>query len=340
MTTDVSAGQTDRGRAAEKPSDIPAKGWKDIGARVKDSLRDDQVPLMSAGVAFFTLLALAPALAAIVSIYGLVTSQGEAARQIGEYTRALPADARSLIAGQVKSVAAGSAGGLGLALVAGVLLSLWTASAGMKQLIEAINIAYDEPETRKFLKLRGLALILTVGLIVGIVVVLGVLAALPAILSHSGVGSGAETVVNILRFPLLAGLMVVGLAVLYRYAPDRDDPRYRWVSWGAVIATILWIVGSVLFTIYVANFAHYNKTYGSLGAVVVLLLWLYLTAFVVILGAEINAEMERQTGKDTTEGTQLPMGRREAYAADSVGPTAAEMKAGRKRDKAPGGAKR
>ncbi len=318
MTSDSIAREADRGRQADKPTDIPGKGWKDVAVRVKDSLRDDQVPLLAAGVAFFTLMALAPALAAVVSIYGLVTSPAEASRQIADFTTALPADARSLIGAQLKTVAGGDPGGLGLALLVSVLLSLWTASAGMKQLIEAINVAYDESETRKFLRLRGLALLFTVGMIVVFVIVLGLLAVLPAV-ANSSVG---QVLANVLRWPLLLLLMAAALALLYRYAPDRDQPKLRWVSWGAGIATLLWVVGSVLFTIYVSNFGHYNKTYGTLGAVVVLLLWLYLSAFIVLLGAEINSEMELQTARDTTKGPEQPMGTRDAYAADRVGPAA------------------
>ena len=316
MTSDSIAREADRGRQADAPSAIPKKGWKDIAVRVKDSLRDDQVSLLAAGVAFFTLLALAPALAAVVSIYGLVTTPAEASKQIADFTTALPKDARSLLADQVKTVAGGNPRGLGIALVIGVLLSLWTASGGMKQLIEAVNVAYDESETRKFLRLRGLALLFTLGMIVVFVATLGLLAVLPAVVNSSA----GQVVANVVRWPLLAVLMAVALAVLYRYAPDRDNPKLRWVTWGAGIATLLWVVGSVLFTVYVSNFGHYNKTYGSLGAVVVLLLWLYLSAFIILLGAEINAEMELQTAKDTTKGPEQPMGTRQAYAADKLGP--------------------
>ncbi|MGI8682630.1 MAG: YihY/virulence factor BrkB family protein [Mycobacteriales bacterium] len=316
MTSDSIAREADRGRQADAPSAIPKKGWKDIAVRVKDSLRDDQVSLLAAGVAFFTLLALAPALAAVVSIYGLVTTPAEASRQIADFTTALPKDARSLLADQVKTVAGGNPRGLGIALVIGVLLSLWTASGGMKQLIEAVNVAYDESETRKFLRLRGLALLFTLGMIVVFVATLGLLAVLPAVVNSSA----GQVVANVVRWPLLAVLTAAALAVLYRYAPDRDNPKLRWVTWGAGIATLLWVVGSVLFTIYVSNFGHYNKTYGSLGAVVVLLLWLYLSAFIILLGAEINAEMELQTAKDTTKGPEQPMGTRQAYAADKLGP--------------------
>jgi membrane protein len=316
MTSDSIAREADRGRQADAPSAIPKKGWKDIAVRVKDSLRDDQVSLLAAGVAFFTLLALAPALAAVVSIYGLVTTPAEASKQIADFTTALPKDARSLLADQVKTVAGGNPRGLGIALVIGVLLSLWTASGGMKQLIEAVNVAYDESETRKFLRLRGLALLFTLGMIFVFVATLGLLAVLPAVVNSSA----GQVVANVVRWPLLAVLMAAALAVLYRYAPDRDNPKLRWVTWGAGIATLLWVLGSVLFTIYVSNFGHYNKTYGSLGAVVVLLLWLYLSAFIILLGAEINAEMELQTAKDTTKGPEQPMGTRQAYAADKLGP--------------------
>ena len=326
MTSDINTTQRDRGRAADKPQDIPAKGWKDIAVRVKGSLRDDQVSLLAAGVAFFTLMALAPALAAVVSLYGLVTTPAEASKQIADFTTGLPAEARSLIGDQLKTVASGKPSSLGLALVVSVLLSLWTASAGMKQLVEAVNVAYDESETRKFFRLRGLAVLLTLGMVVVFVVILGLLAVVPALLNSAGVGSAGRVIVNVLRWPLLAVVMAAALGVLYRFAPDRDQPRFRWVTWGAGIATLLWVVGSVLFTVYVSNFGKYNETYGSLGAVVILLLWLYLSAFIILLGAEINAEMELQTAKDTTKGPERPIGTRDAYAADKIGPSTEKNK--------------
>lgn len=316
---DRAAREPGRGREAGKPSDIPAAGWKDIAIRVKESLRDDQVLLLAAGVAFFSLLALAPTLAAIVSLYGLVSSPADVERQIADMTAGLPAEARTLLSDQLKTIVSASPAGLGFGLLVGVLTSLWSASAGMKQTMEAINVAYDEDETRKFLRLRGTALALTLAAIAVTIVMLGLIAVLPAVLNAAGMGSAGEVAVSILRWPVLAALMVGGLAVLYRYAPDRDKPRMAWVTWGAGVATLLWLVGSALFAIYVATFSSYNETYGSLGAVVVLLLWLYLTGFCVLLGAEVNAEMEHQTARDTTRGSEQPMGTRDAFVADSVG---------------------
>jgi len=193
--------------------------------------------------------------------------------------------------------------------------------------VTAVNIAYDEQETRRFVRLRALSLVLTLGAIVFLAVAFAVVALLPALLAGSHLDGAARAVIGVLRWPGLAVGFAVGVGVVYRYAPDRDDPKWQWVSVGAVVATLLWIAGSLLFSLYAANFGKYNETYGSLGAVVVVMLWLFLTVYAVILGAELNAETERQTVEDTTEGRERPLGTRDAYAADTVGPTAEVVKA-------------
>jgi membrane protein len=288
------------GRDAEAPHEVGGKGWLQILKRVKTEAKNDNLPLLAAGVAFFALLALAPALAATVSIYGIVADPADVQRQVGDALAAAPAEVRDLVSEQLETVTGQSAGGLGITAVISILLALWSASSGMKHLMEAINVAYGEHETRKFVKLRGTALLLTVGAIGFGVVAIGIITVVP------------------LAFPLLAVGLVVGLAILYRYAPDRDEPRWSWTAPGTIIATVGWLVASVLFSIYTSVSGSYAETYGALGSVVVLMLWLMISAAMIILGAEVNAEAERQTVEDTTEGHERPLGHRDAYAADTV----------------------
>jgi membrane protein len=315
--TDAAAGRSD-GRDAERPSDIPAPGWKAVGKRVVASLKTDHVSLLAAGVAFKGLLALFPSIVALISIWGLVADPGEITEQLGEMTAALPSGAAELLNDQMRSIAAGDPATLGTALIVSVLIALWSASGGMAGLIEGINAAYDEVDRRKFPIKRGLALLLTVGTILGLIVTIGLIAVLPAALGTLGLGRVGELAVRIGTWPALALLAMVGLALLYKVSPDRDQPRMRWVSWGAVIATLLWLIGSAGFTLYVENFGNFGETYGTFAGIIVLMLWLMLTSFIVLLGAEINAEIERQTRRDTTVGEPEPLGQRGANAADTT----------------------
>lgn len=304
------------GIGAEDPTDVPAQGWKQILLRVKDESKRDNVPLLGAGVAFYALLALVPALVAIVSIYGLVASPADVQRQISDSLSAAPAEVRSLLEQQLTNIVTASDSGLGIGAVVGILTALWSASSGMKHLMSAINAAYDEEDTRGFVKLRGTALLLTVAAVVGLIVAVGVIAILPAAMRAAGVGGAARWTVSILRWPLLGALMAAGLSVLYRYAPDRDEPKWSWVGLGSIVAVVGFIVASLLFSFYTSNFASFGETYGSLGSIIVVMLWLMISATVVILGAEINAEAEHQTEYDTTKGESRPPGERDAYAAD------------------------
>lgn len=318
---DGAATGADRGRGADAPREIPARGWLDVLARVKAEAKADNVSLLAGGVAFYGLLALVPALIAAVSIYGLVADPAQVARQVRDVADGLPEEARTLLVTQLRTVVRGSDASLSLAVVGGIVLALWSASSGIKHLMEALNAAYDEEEGRKFVKLRGTALLLTVGAMVFVVVTVGLVTALPALLDRTALGDAAQTAVQLLRWPLLLVGFMVGCAVLYRVGPDRDGAKWRWVSWGAALATLLWIVGTVAFGIYTSYFGSYNKTYGSLAGIVVLMLWLLLTAASIILGAELNAELERQTRRDTTQDRPEPMGRRDAEAADTLGAT-------------------
>ncbi len=305
-----------RGRDAEHPADIPPRGWKDIARRTWAEVSDQNLFLIAGGVTYAVLLALFPGLAALVSLYGLAFDTAQIEKQVAALSGVLPAQTQELLSQELHSLVESSGGALGFAAIVALLLAIWSASRGMSGLITAINIAYEEKERRSFVKFNLIALGLTVGLVAGGVIAIAVL---PAAVQLLAVGSATKWLLLLVQWPLLNILVMGGLAVLYRFGPDRDKPQWRWVSPGAIAATVLWIIGSVGFTVYVANFNSYDKTYGSLGGVVILLTWLYLSALMVLLGAVINAQSERQTLKDSTEGAPRAMGRRDAHAADTLG---------------------
>jgi len=306
------------GGEAETPAQIPPRGWWQVTRRAFRESSADNVPMLAGGVAFFAFLAVFPALIAALTLYGLVADPAQVTRQVEGLAGALPQQTQPLITEQLGAIAASSGGALGIGLVVSLLAALWSASSGTGNLMQAINIAYDEQETRGFVKLRGTALLLTLGAIVFVLLTLALVAVVPPLLDALPLGPVATVLAQVVRWGLLVGVVIVALAVVYRVAPDRDAPRIRWVSTGALVAAVLWIAGSVAFSLYVNNFGSYNRTYGALAGVVVLLLWLYLTSYIVLLGAEINAESEKQTGRDTTRGRPVPMGERRAVAADEV----------------------
>jgi membrane protein len=308
-----------RGRDAAQPLAIPAAGWRDVLMRTKDEIGADHVSIVSAGVAFFGLLALFPAIASAVAIAGFVLEPATMAAQIEQLAAALPQNAAEIVQGQARKVAEGGGAGLGFAALFGLVLSLYSASKGMKTLMEGMTIAYDEQETRGFVALNATALALTILLIVGLVVALAATTVLPALLGSLGLSESARAWVAWGRWPLLAVFAMAGLAVIYRYGPSRTNPRWQWVSLGAVVATLIWIAATIAFSIYVRNFGSYNETYGTLGGVIVLLTWLWLSAFVVLMGAELNSEAEHQTRRDTTTGAPRPRGERGAVKADTIG---------------------
>lgn len=307
-----------RGRRADSPQEIPGQGWRSVLLRTKQQTKEDNVTILAAGVAFYLMLALAPALVAVLSVYGFVATPADVARHVNSFGGALPADVRSLVTTQLKSAGRASNSKLGVGLVVGLVAAMIGASKGARSLIETVNIAFDEEEHRGFMKIRLLALLFTAAGLVIMIVALGAITVLPAIGDH--LGTGGRVAASVLRWPMLALIMIFALSCLYRYAPDRDNARWRWVTPGALVATVLWLLGSALFTLYADHFSSFGDTYGALGAVVVLLLWLFLTAFVILLGAELNAEAERQTEYDSTKGEDRPLGERNAYAADTVGP--------------------
>lgn len=314
----VQASPKARGRAATDPRQIPAPGWGDVLKRSWAEVNNNNIFLAAGGVTYALLVALFPALAALVSIYGLMFDPVQVEKQVASLSAVLPPESAQMIGQELHQLVTASTNALSISAVIALLFALWSASRGMSGMINALNMAYREQETRGFFKLNALAIGLTLAVIVGGIIVIALVGVLPVAVEAVGFGPIAKWIVLILEWPLLIAVVLLGLAVLYRFAPDRDAPRWRWVSPGAIIATVLWIVGSILFTVYVTNFSSYDKTYGSLGGVVIMLTWLWLSSFVALLGAVINAETERQTVADTTVGDPRPMGRRRAYAADTL----------------------
>lgn len=307
------------GRGARHPGEIPKRGWRDIALRVKDDIGRTNLSFIAAGMAFFGFMAIPSALAALVALYGLVFDPHDVERQLQALAGMLPQDAVKILSDQLESLTSRPRGTIGIGFAISIGVALWSSRSATSALITGLNIAYGESEKRSFLKFQMTALGLTVAAVLFIWLALALIAVLPAVMEFLPLGQVGKTVASLVRWPLLAAIVMVALAALYRYAPCRAEPRWSWVSWGAVAATVIWILGSALFSVYVSKFASYDKTYGSLGAVVVMLMWLYLSAFAVFLGAELNAEIERQTARDSTTGEPEPMGRRGATAADTVG---------------------
>jgi membrane protein len=290
--------------------------------RVKAEVKDDNVGLLAAGVAFYAMLAIFPAIIAVVTVYGMVADPDQVKTQVGELAKSLPSGADQLLTAQLTNVVNAGRQALSIGLVLSLLALLWSVSSGVQGLIKSLNLIYDEQETRGFVKLRGLSLLLTLGAIVVTVVALALITVFPSAIDRLGLGQAGQVAASVARWVVLAVLVLVALGLVYRLGPDRANPRWRWVSPGAVVALVLWLLGSVGFSYYVDNFGKYNQTYGALAAVIILLLWLFLSAFAVLLGAEFNAETERQTAADTTTGPERPPGQRGAEVADDIADSA------------------
>jgi membrane protein len=305
------------GGEAKQPTEIPPRGWLQVAKRGWKEAKADNVPLLGAGVAFYAFLAIFPALIALVSIYGLFADPATIADQMKSVTEALPPAARQVITDQVTMLASRRAA-LSIGLAISIVIALWSASGGISNLLTAVNVAYDEEEKRGFVKKRLMSLGLTIAAIVFMVIMLGIVAVLPALLK-SVFGTGLlRWVFQILGWLILVVLVTVALAVIYRLGPDRDAPKMKWVSAGAIVATVIWLIASIGFSFYSSTFGNYAKTYGVFAGIVVLLFWLWITAYAILLGAEINAESEQQTIADTTKGEEQPLGERGAIKADSV----------------------
>jgi len=313
------AGEGERGRHAQTPTDIPSPGWKDILWRTYEEFNSDRIMAVSAGVTFYALLALFPAIAALVSIYGLFADPMTIQDHLNTMSGVMPGGAMDIVGEQVTRIAGQGGGALGFGFVFGLGVSLWSANAGMKAIIDALNIVYEEEEKRSFIMLNLQSLAFTLGAILFLLLAIAGIVVLPIVLNFIGLGGTAETLLSLARWPVLLLVVVTGLAVIYRYGPSRDKAEWKWVTPGGILAAVLWLGGSVLFSWYVANFGNYNETYGSLGAVIGFMTWIWISTMVVLLGAELNAEIEHQTAKDTTEGAHQPMGARGAAMADTLG---------------------
>lgn len=313
------SGTDARGRGADAPGEIPKRGLRDVLLRVKDAIGADNLSLAAAGVAFYALLALFPGLAALVSIYGLLADPAQIGAELDALGGVVPAEVNGIVAGQLGAVAGSSDTALGLGMAFGLLMSVWSANKGMKAMLSALNIVYGEREERGLIKLNAVSLGMTFGATMTVVIALMTIVAVPIALEFIGLGALADLAVRLLRWPLIAAVVVFGLSVLYRFGPDRRAARWRWLSWGSVGATVLWAAGSAGFSYYVAQFGNYNETYGSMGAVIILLMWFYITAYIALVGAELNAELEHQTRLDSTIGDDRPMGERGAHVADTLG---------------------
>jgi len=318
--------QPDRGRNATEPEQIPARGWWDIAMRVWQDLSRDNVSLVAGGLAMYSLLSVFPALAAAVSFYGLLFSPEDVVKQMSAFAGVMPPGVWDIFNTDLQDIVRHETGTLTVAALVAVGVALLSARSGMASLMQAANIAYQEREKRGFIRQVLTSLAFTLGAIVSFMVMLLLGVAVPLVFAAFSKTAWTQIGVEVLRWALLWLFAVVGLAVIYRFAPARERARWRWVTWGSVVAATLWLGGSVLFALYVKTIGSYTRTYGALGGVIVLLMWFYLSSFFLVLGAEINAEMERQTRRDTTDGPEAPLGQRGAYAADTVGPTAREMK--------------
>ena len=308
-----------RGRLADSPTDIPARGWKDIVLRAYQNISDHHVLAMAAGITFYSLLAIFPALAALVAIYGLFADPATISAHLDSLSDLVPGGAIDVARAQLTRVASKGAQTLGLTFLIGLAVSLWSANAAMKSLFEALNMTFAENEKRSFVKLNAISLSFTIGGIVFVLLALGALVVLPIALEFFGASSAGDLLVRIGRWPALFIILTLALSAIYRYGPSRESALWRWITWGGVLATILWLAASGLFSWYTANFGKYNETYGSLGAVIGFMTWLWISAIVILLGAELDAEMEHQTARDTTTGGGRPMGFRGARMADTVG---------------------
>ena len=307
------------GRAADSPEDIPKRGWRDILSRVRQNLGRDHTSVVAAGIGLHGLLAVFPVLAVIVSVYGMFASPQKVANDLQSFLGILPPEAAKLLTVQLQSLAATRNHTLGFGAVAATVLALWNSRKGVGAVMVATNIAYKEEDQRSFLRKLALSVAFSVAamLIFGVMLLVGV--AVPAVLQAAHLGRGASMAVLVCRWVVLWSFAVLGFSFAYRYTPDRQRPKWRWVTLGSVIAASVWILGSLAFSVYVQNFGSYGKTYGALGGVIVLIMWFYLMGFTIVLGAEINAEAEHQTAVDTTEGPPAPMGERGAYVADTLG---------------------
>ncbi|UTP40661.1 YihY/virulence factor BrkB family protein [Phenylobacterium sp. LH3H17] len=312
------AAEPGRGRLAHGPHHIPPRGWKDIAWRTYQEIGRDRLPAVAGGVTFYTLLALFPAIGVFVSLYGIFADLGAVQQQLNEMATVFPREVVSIVGDQMVRLALRPPASLSVAFVVSLLFSVWTANAGMKALFHGLNIAYDEVENRNVIRLTLLTYGFTFAALVFLVVMTAILVAVPLAFERLGLG-GVATVWIPLRWLALLTIAGAAFSIVYRYAPCRARARWRWVSLGGILAACLWLGGSLGFSWYVNNIAHFDATYGSLGAAIGFMMWIWFSVMVVLIGAELNAEIEHQTARDSTTGPEQPMGARGAAMADTVG---------------------
>lgn len=311
--------QDERGRDAQSPGEIPARGLWDVSMRLLSRLTSDRVMLAAAGVSFYVMLSLFPGLAALVSLYGLIADPTTIAGRLGFLTELLPADGVALILGQLQSLADENDSTLSIGFLVGLGVSLFSARNGMVALFEAMNIAYQEPEKRGFLQTTLLAIAFTLGAMAILAVIVTALAILPIAISLVFISERAEMMVGLIRWPILICVVWLGTVMVYRYGPSREDAKLRWLTWGTLLSSLVWLIMSLGFSFYLENFADFNATYGALGTFIGFMFWTWLSVVILIVGAMLNAELEHQTAVDTTTGPTQPMGYRGAYMADTIG---------------------
>jgi membrane protein len=324
VTSDV-AMTKGHGQHAASPHEIPPAGWKDVLGRLLSEIGEDRLMLVAAGVTYYTLLALVPSLTAIVSLYGLFNDPATVNQQVTLLQGLLPQGGLQIVEDQLTRLTASGRTTLNFTLLISLVIALWSASAGINALFDAMNIVYDEKEKRNFFVRTGMALLFTLATIIVAIVFVAVVIAMPVVLGFLQLGGGFKWLVGVLAYVLMMVILSLGIATLYRWGPSRAQAKWRWLSIGSGVAVIGIIVISVLFSWYAANFGNYNATYGSLGALIGFLTWIWLTVTMLLIGAELNAEMEHQTAIDSTVGERpRPMGERGAYIADHVAAFGAE----------------
>jgi membrane protein len=313
------AQETGRGRHAQTPWQIPWRGWKDILWRTYEQIGEDRLLAVAAGVVFYGLLAVFPAVTALVSLYGLFASPSAISDQLSLLAGILPQGAVEILREQIGRLTAGSGAKLGFGFIFGLAVALWSANAGMKAIMDALNVVYEEKEKRGFIKLNLISLAFTIGAIVSVLLALGAVVVLPVALSYLGLQNLTGLLFRLARWPLLLLIVIFGLAVLYRYGPSRREPRWQWISVGSAFAAVAWLISSALLSWYLASFADYDATYGSLGAAIGMMMWMWISAIVILFGAQLNSEIEHQTARDSTVRGERPLGARGAVMADTVG---------------------
>jgi len=289
-----------RGRRPDAPPHGARLGWKDLLLRVYQDIDKHHLLAMAAGVTFYSILALFPAMAALVAIYGLFADPGAIGSHLDTLSGVLPGGGVEVVGDELKRLTGQPRGTLGVAFVVGLVTALWSANAGIKGLFDALNLVYEVPEKRSFIKLNAMSLAFTAATIGFALIALAAMVVVPIALDYFGITTVAEAAFRWLRWPALLVGVMLWMAVLYRFGASRSDAVWRWVTWGSAVAATLWLIASALFTWYAANFGSYNKTYGSLGAVIGFMIWMWISTIVVLLGAAIDSEMEQATRGTTT----------------------------------------